>query len=77
MLWGPAWAPGGLGRLVTMPDGTVVAETYWDDRWLVDERSLTATDLLRWGLPATVEELEAAGLNSSEPADKAVAIVGC
>ena len=62
VFWGPAWVDGVLGRLVLMPDGTTLAQRWGsDDGWSPDERP-TVGDLLRYGVPASTEQLAELGV---------------
>ena len=53
---------GALGRLVLMPDDTILAERWGtEEGWAPDEK-LTITDLLRWGIPASEQNIKDMGV---------------
>lgn len=61
VFFGPAWMVGILGRLVAMPDGSTVAESWGEAGWNADNR-VTIVELLRCGFPARESQLISLGL---------------
>ncbi len=61
VFWGPAWMVGVLGRLVALPDGSTIVESWGPDGWSADDR-VTIVELLRSGFPAKEAQLKSLGL---------------